>query len=46
MVKESIKLFFGYHHSQLITAVNDKYDGLSFPGQTQKRKKKTSPLVT
>lgn len=38
MVQQCVELFFGDHHSQLITAVDDKYDRLSFPGQAEKRK--------
>lgn len=37
MVEESVQLLFGNNHSQLITTVNDEYDGVAFSKEHMRR---------
>lgn len=39
VVQKRIQLLFGNNHSQFVTAVNDKYDGMAFSEEEDERRR-------
>lgn len=37
MIQKGVKFFFGYNHSEFVTAINDKNNSLAFSVQYRKK---------